>query len=142
MSHVDRIDRLRAAFEPAGVDALVVSQPESRYYLSGYAGHDLPPRDSAGYLIVTRDKTLLLTDPRTREQAEQESPAYEIITYSAGNRGPASIAATLGSLGVKRVGFESIHLPYAIWDAVRGDLPSGVAFAPVDRLIDDLRIIK
>jgi Xaa-Pro aminopeptidase len=142
MSHVNRIDRLRAAFDAAGLDALVVSQPESRYYLSGYAGHDLPPRDSAGYLIVTRDKALLLTDPRTAEQAEHESPAFEVITYSAGNRGPASIATTLGSLAAKRVGFESIHLPYAIWDAVRRDLPSGVEFAPVDRLIDDLRIIK
>src|SRR5436189_194081 len=52
MTHANRVDRLRAAIDAAGLDALVVSQPESRYYLSGYTGYDLPPRDSAGYLIV------------------------------------------------------------------------------------------
>src|SRR5438034_386182 len=42
MTHANRVDRLRAAIDAAGLDALVVSQPESRYYLSGYTGYDLP----------------------------------------------------------------------------------------------------
>ena len=142
MSHSQRLDRLRAALEAAGLDALVVSQPESRYYLSGYAGHDLPPRDSAGYLVVSRDKALLLTDPRTNEQAEHEAPEFEVITYTSGNRGPAAVADTLGSLGVKRAGFESIHLPYGIWDTIRRDLASGIDFEPVESIIDELRVIK
>jgi Xaa-Pro aminopeptidase len=142
MTHVQRLDRLRASFDSSGIDALVVSQPESRYYLSGYTGHDLPPRDSAGYLIISRSNALLLTDPRTTEQAQNESPEYEVITYAAGNRGPSSVAETLASLGIKRAGFESIHLPYAIWDAIHRDLPSGLELAPVDRIVDELRVIK
>src|SRR5438874_9813389 len=112
MSRGFRIERLRAAFGAHQLDGLLVSQPESRYYLSGYTGHDLPPRDSAGYLIISRSHAMLLTDPRTAEQAQRESPAYEVITYSAGNQGPATVAATLAALGLKRAGFESIHLPY------------------------------
>jgi Xaa-Pro aminopeptidase len=142
MSHAQRLERLRGAFDTDGLDGLVISQPESRYYLSGYSGHDLPPRDSAGFLIVTRSKALLLTDPRTTEQAQHEAPEFEVVTYSAGNRGPAAIAETIASLGASRFGFESIHLPYGIWDAVRRELPASVEFAPVERLIDELRVIK
>src|ERR671939_295961 len=115
MSHPQRLDRLRAAFDSSGIDALVISQPESRYYLSGYTGHDLPPRDSAGYLIITRDKALLLTDPRTTEQAEHEAPDYEVIGYGASARAAQAVAETASKLGHRRLGFESIHLPYGVW---------------------------
>jgi len=142
MSHVDRLARLRGKLEAQRLDAMIVSQPESRYYLSGYTGHDLPPRDSAGYLLVTPSKALLLTDPRTTEQAERESPAFEVVTYSAGNRGPETVAETVASLGIQRVGFESIHLPYAIWQAISRGLPGSMELTPVDRLIDELRVIK
>ena len=142
MSHLERLERLRAALDAQQLDGLLVSQPESRYYLSGYRGHDLPPRDSAGYLIVTASKALLLTDPRTTEQAQQEAPEFEVVTYSTGNQGPRAVAEVLAALGVKRVGFETIHLPHAIWHTVEHAVPESVELAPVDRLIDELRVIK
>ena len=100
VSQALRLDRLRASLASSGLDGLLVSQPESRYYLSGYTGHDLPPRDSAGYLLITRDKALLFTDPRTTEQAQTEAPDFEVVTYTSGNRGPQAIAETLRSLGL------------------------------------------
>src|SRR5947209_18071925 len=103
MSHMERVERLRSAFGARGIDALPVSKPESRYYLSGYAGHDLPPRDSAGYLLISSSEALLLTDPRTTEQAEREAPEFEVITYSSGNRGPQAIADAASKLGATRV---------------------------------------
>jgi Xaa-Pro aminopeptidase len=124
------------------VDGLLVSQPESRYYLSGYAGHDLPPRDSAGYLLITRDKALLFTDPRTTEQAENEAPDFEVVTYSSGNRGAQAIGEAVRSLGVQRVGFESIHLPYAIWDEIHSELAGSLEFLPVSQIVDELRVTK
>jgi Xaa-Pro aminopeptidase len=124
------------------VDGLLVSQPESRYYLSGYAGHDLPPRDSAGYLLITTQQALLLTDPRTTAQAEQQAPDFEVSTYSAGNRGPKAVAETAARLNPKRLAFESIHLPYAIWSEIRGHLPESIELVPENRLVDDLRVLK
>ncbi len=53
-AYLDRVTRLRAELDSAEVDGILISQPESRYYLSGYRGHDLPPRDSAGYLLITK----------------------------------------------------------------------------------------
>jgi Xaa-Pro aminopeptidase len=142
MSYPLRLERLRASLAAHSLDALLVSQPESRFYLSGYAGHDLPPRDSAGYLLITQQRALLLTDPRTTAQAEQEAPDFEVITYSAGNRGVKAVAETAAKLGPKRLAFESIHLPYAIWSEVRTHLPQSVELVPENRLVDDLRVLK
>src|SRR5438552_1830179 len=136
MSRRDRLERLRASLEPHGLDGLVVSQPESRYYLSGYTGHDLPPRDSAGYLLITASQAMLLTDPRTAEQASNESPDFEVITYASGSRGPQAAAERAAQVGIRRLGFESIHLPYAIWEEIRRDLPASIEFVPVARLVE------
>jgi Xaa-Pro aminopeptidase len=142
VSRSQRLERLRASLDTAHLDGLLISQPESRYYLSGYNGHDLPPRDSAGYLLIGASQALLLTDPRTTEQAQQQAPEYEVITYGSGNRGPEAVAQAAAKLGLRRLGFESIHLPYGIWDEIHTHLPTSVDLVPVDRIVDDLRVIK
>jgi Xaa-Pro aminopeptidase len=142
MSHAQRLDRLRAALQTLQLDAFLVSQPESRYYLSGYTGHDLPPRDSAGYLLITPDRGLLLTDPRTAERATREAPEFEVQTYAAGSRGPEGVAEAAARLNTRRLGFESIHLPYGIWAEIQRALPTACELTPVDRVVDDLRVIK
>jgi Xaa-Pro aminopeptidase len=142
MTYAERLQRLRAAFETHGIDALLVSQPESRYYLSGYTGHDLPPRDSAGYLLVSSAEALLLTDPRTTEQAEREAAEFEVVTYSSTGRGPQAVAEAASRLAVRRLGFESIHLPYAIFEDIRRNLADSAELVPVADVVDELRIVK
>src|SRR5438270_3471197 len=104
MSRTSRLERLRAALQTHHLDGLIVSQPESRYYLSGYSGYDLPPRDSAGYLLISATQARLLTDPRTTEQAQQQALEYEVETYGSGNRGPQAIAAAAARLGIRQLG--------------------------------------
>ncbi len=142
-TYTQRLARLRAGLETHAADGLLVSQPESRFYLSGYTGHDLPPRDSAGYLLVTPGRAFLLTDPRTAEQAEREAPDYEIAVYEAGAKGPEKVAQTASAVGVRRLAFESIHLPFATWRQVRNELEgSGVELVDTEGIVDRLRIIK
>src|SRR5262249_32290814 len=64
------------------------------------------------------------------------------VAYGQASRGPQAVAETLGNLGAARVGFESIHLPYGIWDDVRQRLSGGVELVPVTKIVDELRIIK
>ena len=134
-----RLERLRADLDARGLAGILVSQPESRYYLSGYTGHDLPPRDSAGYLLVTPAHALLLTDPRTTEQAANEAPAFEVVAYETGVRAPQAIAETARKLGLHRLAFEPIHLPYATWKAVQA---GGVELVETEPLVDHLRVVK
>jgi Xaa-Pro aminopeptidase len=141
--HAARIARLRAELASADVDALLVSQPESRFYLSGYTGHDLPPRDSAGYLLIGGDVALLLTDPRTSEQAAQEAPDYTVVRYPSGQQGPQVLAQAAADRQVRRLGFEAVHLPYAIYASVAGFLEdTPVELVPTRGLVDRLRIVK
>ncbi len=71
----DRLSRVRAAFEAAEIDALLVSSPvddvfgkhsQNRQYLSGFSG-------STGIVLVSRDRAILAVDFRYVEQAEREA---------------------------------------------------------------------
>ena len=155
-AYASRIERLRALFNEAEIDGMLISQPESRYYLSGYTGHDLPPRDSAGYLMIGKQGAVLLTDPRTSEQATNEAPDYEVVVYTANARTTQRLIESVGKLGITKLGFESIHLPHAFWqtfsDALgeKGvEIPDGenipgpgVAMVPIKDIVDKLRIVK
>ena len=155
-AYASRIERLRALFDEAKIDGMLISQPESRFYLSGYTGHDLPPRDSAGYLMIGKTGAILLTDPRTSEQAEQEATDYTVVAYSPSARQGQRLIESVQELGITKLGFESIHLPHAFWQAFSdavgekgvdlGDdkkIPGpGVEMVPVKDLVDKLRIEK
>ncbi|MBI2755345.1 MAG: aminopeptidase P family protein [Chloroflexi bacterium] len=142
----ERLSRLRTELRGAGLDALLVSQPESRFYLSGYTGHDLPPRDSAGYLLVGLESAYLLTDRRTSEQAQLESgQQFEVVAYETRSLAPRRITELVRDTGARRLGFESIHLPYAIWAEVRACLNqvgNGLELLDAGTLVDRLRILK
>src|SRR3954453_6996867 len=110
-AYASRIERLRALFDEAKIDGMLISQPESRFYLSGYTGHDLPPRDSAGYLMIGKGCARLLTDPRTSEHATNEDPDYEVVEYNVNARQGPPLIESDPDLGIRKLGFESIALP-------------------------------
>ena len=105
MSIANRLEKLRAALDPSGVDAIWVSQPENRRYMSGFSG-------SAGSLFITPQNALLATDSRYTEQADKQSPEYQIVHMA----GPGSdwFKEMLASMGdTTRIGFEESHVTVA-----------------------------
>jgi len=138
----ERIERLREKFAPSNLDALLVSQPESRYYLSGYSGHDLPPRDSAGFFLIGRDRAYLLTDSRTVEQAEHEAPDYEVLEYGMKARLTQRLAELARQNGLHRIGFEAVHLPYNTHQRIADILRGHAELVATSDLVDQLRIVK
>ena len=71
MSGVNRLGRLRERLRKEGLDAILISSPENRRYLSGFTG-------SAGYLLVSQDDASLATDFRYMEQAAMQAPDFQI----------------------------------------------------------------
>jgi Xaa-Pro aminopeptidase len=117
-----RIDRLRVAFDAAGIEALIVSNLVNVRYLTGFTG-------SAGTLVVTPESAVLTTDGRYRTQsAEQVSAAglgdvVEIIIGGVGDQRDAVVAAASGS---PRVGLEANHVSWAEatrWEELLGRDP-------------------
>jgi Xaa-Pro aminopeptidase len=126
----------------AGCPAILVSQPESRRYLSGYGAKDLPPRDSAGYLLITEDRQLLLTDPRTEGQAAAEAPGFERRIAGPTTRMRDVLREAAVALRLTRIGFEANHLPYGIWKSFNEALEGVATLEPAPDLIDRIRMVK
>ncbi|MDA1095961.1 MAG: Xaa-Pro peptidase family protein [Chloroflexi bacterium] len=136
MSIPKRLYALRAALEHAGLDALMVSQPENRRWASGFTG-------SAGWLIVSKEEALLATDSRYTEQARDQSPDYRVTEIG----GPASswLPPLLREIGgtPKRVGFEPEHMTYGGYGRVVSVIrDAGMELIASDDLIEPLRAVK
>ena len=78
-----RLQSVRQRMEAAGLDALLVSNPENRYYVTGFYGHD-GGQDSAGRVLITPDQLVLFTDSRYSEQAREEMSVGQVEDH----RGP------------------------------------------------------
>ena len=122
-----RLANLRRELAGQELVAILISQPENRFYLSGFDG-------SAGYLLVTADNATLATDFRYTEQAERQAPDCSIFQIT----GP--ISAWLPDLvaGVdsgNKVGFEAGDVSFALHrqltEVLAGTNPD-LYLAPVD----------
>lgn len=139
MAERARIAQLREVMSRIGVDAFLISQPESRRYLSGFTGHDHPPMDSAGFLFITQAEAILLTDSRTTEQAGKEAPYYEVRRIDV--RLAAALEQFVPGMGLSRIAFEGNHLPYRFYDEVSRSVGEAT-MVPTYDVVDHIRAIK
>ena len=133
----DRIKTAQKLIAEESLDAMLVSSPENRHYLSGFTG-------SAGYLIITKSETILATDFRYVEQATIQSPDYIIHRISSGEVWFSELAQ---SLNLGSIGFESQNMSHAIHSAFNSSLQklsSGKIpdFVPTSGLLESMRLIK
>ncbi len=136
MSLKNRLNKLRQKLVDEEVDALLVSQPQNMYYLSGFDGSD-------GFLLITPQNTILATDFRYIEQAKRQAPDYEIfqITNDIADWFPRLVA----ELNLSRLGFEAGHITFARYQQLTDALnkaKSQLELVSVDRLVESLRAIK
>lgn len=127
-----RLARLRSRLAADGLDALLVTNPVNRAYLSGFNG-------SAGVLLISQEAALLFTDFRYIERATAQAPEFKVIRHE--NPMTKSIRAALEQHGIVKLGFEKEHVTYATFETYRE------AFAPVELvatagLVEELRQVK
>jgi len=143
-TYTDRVERLRAALHAQNLDAILVTNPENRRYLSGFTGHD-SGADSAGALVITGDAVTLITDGRYIEQAATECPGLRVVKRDGQF---ASTAATvIAEAGIDRLGFEATHVTVALRDDLDAALAEKagqgrVSLAATRNLIEPLRAVK
>jgi Xaa-Pro aminopeptidase len=132
----DRLKKLRQGLAEKELEGIFISQPENRYYLSGFDGSD-------GYLFITSKETVLATDFRYTEQAETQAPDYQIFRI-AGNMSDWFPRLTT-NLGLSQLGFETEHVTFALYRQLSDILnksKSRLQLIPVDGLVESLRVIK
>ncbi len=120
----DRLNRLVAQFPEKELDALLISAPENRRYLSGFTG-------SAGYLFISSERAVLVTDSRYTEQATNQAPDFQVMQVRGGWDW---FLEQLKETGVKRVGFESRDMTVATYTSLVGAVKDDSALSQVSMI--------
>ncbi len=100
---MDKLSQVRESLDKWRVDALLITSPANRRWLSGFTG-------SYGMLLVTKDRAILSTDSRYWEQAERQAPGFELYR-TRGDKDDMTKFLTQG--GATRIGYESKHVSVA-----------------------------
>src|SRR5215212_9751161 len=130
-----RLDKVRDRMRELDLDSLLVSHPDNRRYVSGFAGEDAPPLDTAGFLIVGLNDLCLVTDGRYDIQAARELPR-EVGASVVVRKGKmaTTVAEQVSQRGFKRLGFDTAHLIHMWWRQIDKSLPD-TDLVPTLRLI-------
>lgn len=118
------------------LDCLVVSGRENVRYLFGFTG-------SNGWVIVTQDRSVFITDSRYDEQSRSEVVGCEICISTKGL--PDFAARQLGACGAKTAGFEADSITVATLRALEARMRESardVVLVPVQQLVETVRSVK
>jgi len=129
----NRIDRFRAKFLKLGLDSFWVVSHVNVRYLSGFTGHE-------STLLVTEDRSFLITDFRYTEQAEDETEVEEIVCRTKG-MGP-EVGGLCKKLGLKTMGITPSNVTHADWISVTSAAPELEVKSLKRGLVEKMRITK
>jgi Xaa-Pro aminopeptidase len=134
-----RLDRVRAELAARELDALLVSQPHNRRYLSGLRAGDGEAGESAGWLLITAHEAWIITSFLHAEEARIEAPTFAL--YQLKETLVAAAGELLAALGVKQVGAEHRHLSAWALAELQSRRPE-CTFVDASGLVERLRAIK
>jgi Xaa-Pro aminopeptidase len=128
-----RLTKLRQQLMEQDLDAILITDPANRRYLSGFTG-------SAGSLIISPERAVLATDSRYYQQAEEQSPQFELAKITT--KFTDMLPGLVGQMGVRRLGFESQDVTVALHSQLTDALPSGTELIPTSSVVETLRAVK
>ena len=125
-----RLHNLRTQFNAWDVEALLITGPTNRRWLSGFTG-------SSGKLIITNDRAILATDSRYWQQAATEAVNFELFQDRRRHEDTISL---LQSVDVRKIGIEANHVTIA--DHAKLNSIADIIWVPLQKPIEPLRQIK
>ncbi|MFC5651576.1 M24 family metallopeptidase [Paenibacillus solisilvae] len=127
-----RLANVREKLQELSLDALLITNPVNRRYVSGFTG-------SSGVLLVTSADSWLLTDFRYMTQAPQQAADFTVVEHGA--RWIDTVKELSAAAGIVKLGFEQEHVvfsDYAAWKTALG----GIQLQPVSGVVEQLRMLK
>lgn len=88
------------------LDAILVSDGFNIRYISGFSGE-------TGYLYISENRHVLLTDSRYTVQAKMQAKDFEVVEISMEKDYGMWISEFILADQVKRLGFEDLHMRYS-----------------------------
>lgn len=131
-----RITELRQILKEKNIDAILISRPENRYYLSGFSG-------SAGYLFITYNSLVLATDFRYVEQVKGQAPAYTLFRISGST--DKWFPEIIDGLKIKKLGFESGDITFERYQNFLSAIDKAgikLELTPLTDAVETIRMVK
>ncbi len=135
-----RLERMREKLGERGLDWLLVTQPENRSYLSGFAEHDISLGESAGWLLIGQSAAYLITSFLYYEAALAAAKGFEVV--KAAPRFLDGVAEALAELPTSQIGFEAGWMTVEIHRDLTERLEGKHELVPTTGLVEELRQIK
>lgn len=139
----ERVDRVRQAIQDRGLDALLVTHPSNRVYLTGFTGEDIAPNESSGHLLITNDAAVLITGSVNTIQAQAQAPHVRVVTR--GGSWAEADAREILATGVTKIGYESQAMLEGVFCGINDEIgkkSTTVDWKPVDGLVETFRAVK
>ncbi len=126
-----RLQRLQEQLEKQSIEAVLITHPANRFYLSGFDG-------SHGALLIGAGEAYLFTDFRYSEQAEKQAPHFNICPWKA--KLSEAVAPCIDEAGWSALGFEEEQVTYTLYRELEEGLSADLV--PLKGLVEELRIVK
>jgi len=126
------LTRIKENAFKAGLEALLITKASNRRYLSGFTG-------SSGFLLLTKDEDILVTDFRYDEQARKQ--AAGLLVVRSNNSMVEKLGELLERYRIKKVGLEKNVTTLGAYEEYRHYLP-GIEFVPVNDPCEEFRRVK
>jgi len=127
----ERLKKMQQLLKRKKIDALIITNPFNRRYLSGFDG-------SAGVLLIGLDKSLLVTDFRYVEQASEQAEHFTVRRWQGDLI--KSLVPLIKEAGWQKLGFESKHVVHLLFTEMNEKLP--VELVPLEETAEKQRMIK
>ncbi|HET9181168.1 MAG TPA: Xaa-Pro peptidase family protein [Candidatus Angelobacter sp.] len=143
MNYTLRQKFLAAELRRERVEALLITHLPNIYYLCGFSG-------SAGILLLQSGargpKLMFFTDGRYTQQAREEVQGARVVIVKKPALEEACDAVVRSK--IKKLSFESEHLPYIAYQQIRsmlrsrGQTAAGIELKPLAGAVEKLRAVK
>ena len=128
-------ERLIEHLHMTAADAAAIYNPSNMFYLTeGYTGE--------GAVFISGKRRVIVTDFRYTEQAEKQSPAFEVVMTQRGMSHVQWIAKLVEEEGVTCLRYEDDYLTVKQFEGLRKAVGEAVAYEPVERAPEYLRQFK
>jgi Xaa-Pro aminopeptidase len=133
------LNQLRLLLAEHKLDAVLISSPTNRRYLSGYTAEDHAPDESSGLLLISKDQAVLFTSNVNADWAKAEALSFEVVPCKRPWE-PGVIEHAV-KLGLNRIGFED-RATIVSSHAALASASETVIWTPLEGTVDALRACK
>jgi len=131
VAELERLENIRQLLKQHSIDAMVISSPINRRYVSGFTG-------SAGALLISPDRAFIVTDFRYIDQAASQAPNFEVKRWK--DNFYQCLSELVKESGWGNIGFESEQVVYSAYSEMKEKIPASLV--PLKEAVLKQRMVK